>query len=129
MLKNNQGEWVDNPDDLKTLVQDHFSSIYSSLGQRDFSDVLDCIQPVVNSSMSLHLEAPVTQIEIDKAVKHMGAHKASRVDGFPGIFFQKYWHIVGKSVSDAIKQFFNNSMLPSSLNKTSVVDDSKGPIS
>ncbi|GJV26806.1 reverse transcriptase [Tanacetum coccineum] len=38
--------------------------------------------------MSLQLEASVLQVEIDKAVKGLGAHKAPGEDGFPGIFFQ-----------------------------------------
>ncbi|GJS46540.1 reverse transcriptase [Tanacetum coccineum] len=71
--------------------------------------------------MSLQLEAPALQVEIDIAVKGLGAHKAPDEDGFPGIFFQKYWHIVCDTVSKAIQHFFNHSIMPQSLNKTLVV--------
>ena len=88
------------------MIREHFKEIYSSSGLQDFTSVLDVITPVVNETMSLHLESLILQSEIEKAVKNMGAHKAPGEDGFPGIFFQKYWHIVGASVCNAVKQFF-----------------------
>ncbi|GKA96929.1 reverse transcriptase [Tanacetum coccineum] len=121
MLKNGQGEWVDNPTDLNHLILEHFKEIYSSSRSRDFTSVLEVITPVVNESMSLRLESPILQSHIEKAVNNMGAHKAPGEDGFSGIFFQKYWHIVGTSVINVVKQFFNESVTPSSLNKTLVV--------
>ncbi|KAA3473633.1 reverse transcriptase [Gossypium australe] len=36
--------------------------------------------------------------DIQKALKGMGPIKAPGFDGFPALFFQKYWHIVGKDV-------------------------------
>ncbi|GJV90120.1 reverse transcriptase [Tanacetum coccineum] len=61
MLKNEQGEWIDSPDQLHKLICDHFVDIYSTSGNgnRDFGDVLDRLTPVVNNDMSSKLEAPV----------------------------------------------------------------------
>ncbi|GKD68637.1 reverse transcriptase [Tanacetum coccineum] len=106
MLKNDQGDWVKNSDQLHKLIRDHFNAIYSSSGHRDFDGILDTFAPAVSSS----------------------GHKAPGDDGFPRLFFQKYWHIVGESVSKAVMQFFNNgSMLPF-LNKTLVVLIPKVPV-
>nr|GEX52310.1 retrotransposon protein, putative, unclassified [Tanacetum cinerariifolium] len=71
--------------------------------------------------MSIHLESQVSQAEIKRAVKNLGGLKAPGDDGFPGIFFQRYWHIVGESVSKVVMQFFNNGTMLPSLNKTLVV--------
>ncbi|GKC07636.1 reverse transcriptase [Tanacetum coccineum] len=50
--------------------------------------------------------------EITRAIKQLGAYKAPDEDGFPGLFFHKYWHIVGTSVCNAVRQFFiRNSMI------------------
>nr|GEU79727.1 reverse transcriptase [Tanacetum cinerariifolium] len=68
---------------------------------RNFGDVLDLLNPVVNNDMSRKLEAPVQKVEIDKAVKSLSARKAPGEDGFSSLFFQKYWHIVGDTVSKA----------------------------
>ncbi|GKA26373.1 hypothetical protein Tco_0712482 [Tanacetum coccineum] len=69
----------------------------------------------------MQLEAPLLQVDIDKVVKNLGPHKAPGEDGFPGLLFQKYWHIVGDAVSKSIKQFFDNGIIPRTLNKTLVV--------
>ncbi|GJT66702.1 reverse transcriptase [Tanacetum coccineum] len=79
------------------------------------------LTPLVTNTISMQLEAPLLQVEIDKAVKNLGPHKAPGEDGFPGLFFQKYWHIVGDAVSKAIKRFFDNGIIPRTLNKTLVV--------
>ncbi|GJX09615.1 reverse transcriptase [Tanacetum coccineum] len=123
MLKNKQGEWIDNPDQPHKLICENFIDICSTSrnGNRDFGDVLDLLNPVVNNDMSTKLEASVKKVEIEKAVKSLGAHKAPNEDGFSDLFFQKYWHIVGDTVSKAIQQFFDDGVMPHLLNKTLVV--------
>ena len=121
MLKNESGQWVDDPVALNTLILNHFKSIYTSVGVRDFGDVLDVIKPVVTEHMNSSLEDIVVDNEIVRAVKQLGAYKSPGKDGFPGLFFKKYWPIVGNSVCNAVKQFFDTGVMPSSLNKTLVV--------
>ncbi|GKA87148.1 hypothetical protein Tco_0808859 [Tanacetum coccineum] len=58
-LKNEQGSWVDSPTQLHKLILDHFSKIYSTSGDRNFNGLLDMLTLVVNSSMSIQLDASV----------------------------------------------------------------------
>ncbi|GJX60935.1 reverse transcriptase [Tanacetum coccineum] len=76
MLKNEQGWWVDKLDQLHKLIRDHFVVNYSTSRQRNFSNILDMPTPVVTNTISMQLEAPLLQVEIDKAVKNLGPHKA-----------------------------------------------------
>ncbi|GJU27805.1 hypothetical protein Tco_1166426 [Tanacetum coccineum] len=92
-----------------------------SKGTRDFSNILACVESVVSNNINYSLESPVTNCEIHKAVKELGALKAPGNDGFPGLFFQRCWHIVGDSVIMAVKQFFDTGIMPPTLNKTLVV--------
>nr|GEY31098.1 reverse transcriptase [Tanacetum cinerariifolium] len=80
-----------------------------------------CVESVVSNNINSSLESPVTNYEIHKAVKELGALKAPGKDGFPGLFFQRDWHIVGDSVIMAVKQFFETGIMPPMLNKTLVV--------
>nr|GEU89171.1 reverse transcriptase [Tanacetum cinerariifolium] len=84
MLKNEQGEWIDNPDQQHKSICEHFVDIYSASGSgnKDFEDVLDMLDPVVKNDMSTKLEAPVEKVEIDKVMKSLDAHKAPNDDGF-----------------------------------------------
>nr|GEZ24877.1 reverse transcriptase [Tanacetum cinerariifolium] len=83
MLKNGEGQWVDDPVALNTLIRNHFTSIYTSVGVREFGDVLDVIEPVVTEHMNASLEDIVAVYEIVRAVKQLGAYKSPGKDGFP----------------------------------------------
>ncbi|GKA88942.1 reverse transcriptase [Tanacetum coccineum] len=71
--------------------------------------------------MNTSLVDTIADYEIVCEVKQLGAYKAPGKDGFPGLFFKKYWTIVGNSVCSAVKQFFVTGFMPSSFNKTLVV--------
>ncbi|KAF7152560.1 hypothetical protein RHSIM_Rhsim01G0069500 [Rhododendron simsii] len=51
----------------------------------------------------------------------MGSLKAPGPDGFPGVFFQKYWDQVKDSVCSMVKNFFEGSANIEKLKKTNVV--------
>ncbi|PWA88350.1 hypothetical protein CTI12_AA119100 [Artemisia annua] len=121
MLKNNSDEWIEDRDDLNDLIRNHFASIYSSSGARDIDDVLSSVQCAVTDNINLSLEAHVIDVEISRAIKQLGAYKALGEDGYPGLFFQKYWSIVGASVSNVVRQFFISGVMLPLLNKTLVV--------
>ncbi|KAL8171601.1 hypothetical protein V2J09_023405 [Rumex salicifolius] len=48
----------------------------------------------------------------------MGALKASGMDGFQKIFFQKYWAVFSLSILSIVKDFFQSTTLPIGLNDT-----------
>lgn len=50
---------------------------------------------------------PVSLDEIRVATFTINPSKALGEDGFTGFFFQKFWHIVGEDVSEAVQHFFN----------------------
>ncbi|KAA3486186.1 reverse transcriptase [Gossypium australe] len=51
----------------------------------------------------------------------MGATKALVEGGFPALFFQKYWHIIGEEVSSFCLQHLNGGMEVSSINNMHIV--------
>ncbi|KAA3479865.1 reverse transcriptase [Gossypium australe] len=59
--------------------------------------------------------------EIWEALTSMGATKAPREDGFPAIFFQKFWHVIGDEVSTYCLQQLNGDMEVSQINTTHIV--------
>lgn len=60
-------------------------------------------------------------MEIKAAAFHLGPLKAPRLDGFRGIFYKKYWEIVGPEVCLAIKSFFLGGHVPREWNYTNLV--------
>jgi hypothetical protein len=63
-----------------------------------------CVTKVENESLSRIPEAN----EIKDVVWNMHPLKAPRPDGFSGIFFKKYWSIVGDQVVATVQSFFQS---------------------
>ena len=67
------------------------------------------------------LNRPFTSEEIREAAFQIGPLKAPGCDGKPGIFFQKFWHIVGSLTTASSLAFLNSGHLLKELNKTIIV--------
>ena len=63
----------------------------------------------------------VTDEEISIAIWSLKAFKAPGPDGLHVGFFQRFWHIVGGSVKEEVKQVFRDRKIPEYLNKTNIV--------
>ena len=61
-----------------------------------------------------------TQEEVKKALFQMNPTKAPGPDGMNPLFFQKYWHIVGTDVSDAVLDYINSGKFLQSINFTHI---------
>ncbi|KAA3465051.1 reverse transcriptase [Gossypium australe] len=64
--------------------------------------------------------------EILKAIKSISPLKASGNNGFPAIFFQKYWNIVGEETTVYYLQILNGQRNMEEVNRTSIVLIPKG---
>ncbi|KAL8151999.1 hypothetical protein V2J09_021807 [Rumex salicifolius] len=118
-LKNEVGEWIDDPPVLKEMVIGYFSNIYTLPADVDPVPVLPRGGFMRLSSNDLMgLSAPFTDIEIWQAMKSMGAYKAPGIDGYQPVFYQKCWETVGASVCTFIQGFFASGHLPRSVNET-----------
>ncbi|CAN1334272.1 LINE-1 retrotransposable element ORF2 protein [Linum perenne] len=68
--------------------------------------------------MNQALLAPVLPSEIKDATFSIGSTQAPGPDGFTGLFFQRYWEVVGNTVIDAVQDFFHKSKMLRTLNHT-----------
>lgn len=53
------------------------------------------------------MASPFSSVEIERALKQMGATKAPGPDGLPPIFYQKYWAVIGDDVVSKCLEFLN----------------------
>lgn len=71
--------------------------------------------------MNQDLTKIFTLEEVKEALFHMHPSKAPVPDGMSAIFYQKYWHIFGPTIIDAIISSLNFGTLSHALNHMNIV--------
>ncbi|KAH1106130.1 hypothetical protein J1N35_009898 [Gossypium stocksii] len=80
--------------EMENIAQEYFSDLFTSRGIGDLEHILSGIRLCVSDIMNQNLVAIYKEDEIMEALKSMGPTKASGANGFPAIFYQKFWHII-----------------------------------
>ncbi|KAA3479567.1 reverse transcriptase [Gossypium australe] len=99
-LENDRGVFKMEYEELEAIARDYFLGLFSSKGVGDTDHLLSEVKCCTNDSRNHMLTARYKEEEIIDALSSIGPTKASGPDGFPAIFFQKIWHIIGRKVLD-----------------------------
>ncbi|KAH1046373.1 hypothetical protein J1N35_037157 [Gossypium stocksii] len=102
------GQIVSKSKEIENIAQVYFSDLFTTRGIGDLNHILSGINHCVSDNMNQALVASYKEVEIVEALKGMGPTKASKADGFPAIFYQKFWYIIGKDVCDFCLDILNN---------------------
>lgn len=105
---------------MHALAREYFSNLFSSNGPCDASHILEGVKRVITTKMNNTLLEKFKEEEVWEDLKDMGLIKASRDEGFPVIFFQKFWHIIGKDITRFRLQVLNEGMNFEKINSTSI---------
>lgn len=118
ILKDNNGNWVDDPHTIKDLVQSYFRNLFRN--QDNTPGVYQVINPHSTLSIedNVNLCMPITNAEIWNMAKSIPAYKAPGPDGLQAIFYHKYWNIIGADICYFVKDCFAKNTIPSDINKT-----------
>ena len=83
------------------------------------------VTPVMNDELQREFMA----VEVWNALKQMHPIKAPGPDGMSLVFYQKYWNIVGPSITNCVLQALNTGTMPMDINKTYIclIPKSKNP--
>ena len=103
-LKTDDASWIEGEEEINAHITEYFKNLFRTLGDRDWSDMLDVVQVKVTEAMNEALLKPILDMEVYEAAKELGALKAPGSDGFPDIFFQKFWHVVGTDIIKVVNE-------------------------
>ncbi|XP_073014526.1 uncharacterized protein [Primulina eburnea] len=121
-LVSSQGDWCTETQSISAIVLDYFESLFTSSNPLDdeIGRVVDAVAPQVDTQMNQVLCAPFTATDIRRALFDMHPDKAPGPDGLSALFYQKFWDVVGKDVTDAILRVLNEGASLETWNDTLV---------
>jgi hypothetical protein len=115
------GIWCTDDSTLKDEAQNYFKKLFCAPNLSNIIGMDDGhLSPSLNNEACQSLSKQVTKDEVTQALNQMNPFKAPGPDGFQGIFFKQYWHIVGDDVTHLISVAFETGEFPQSLSETLV---------
>ncbi|CAM8948104.1 unnamed protein product [Rhodiola kirilowii] len=123
-LKDEQGVRHTGEKEFLRIAAAYFHKIFSSsseAGRRDEEDLVELVNPVISEDMNNALLGDISEEEIRKSIFAQGPLKAPGLDGFPGIFYQKYWNQIKHHVIRYVRRFWEEGSLDEGINKTLII--------
>ncbi|KAA3468552.1 reverse transcriptase [Gossypium australe] len=120
-LEDKNGGKLSSTKDILRLASDYFINLFSASIMGSDEHLFGLVEKKVTESMNAALLKQFTEDDIAYAVKMMAPLNAPDVDGFPAIFFQRYWHIIGPEISIYCLSILNGESEIGGINKTHIV--------
>jgi ribonuclease HI len=129
-LKDSHGVWWHGEENVERLLIDHFSEILSTSDPENIDSICNVVRGKLNSDHIESCSAQFTEEEIKEVIQQMHPLKAPGPDGLPALFFQKFWHIVGRDVQNLVLEILNNNRSPEDINNTfiALIPKIKNPV-
>ncbi|EPS72636.1 hypothetical protein M569_02121, partial [Genlisea aurea] len=122
-LKSRNNIWLENTSDIHhefiSVYEDLFKSTYPS--EDAINNIVRTAPRMVTDEMNRKLTQAFTSEEILTAVMQMNADSAPGPDGFPPLFYQKFWPTIGSEVCNSVLDFLNNRKCFRKFNHTNIV--------
>ncbi|XP_016683863.1 uncharacterized protein [Gossypium hirsutum] len=103
------------------IATDYFGKLFSASEGGSDEHLFGLVERKVTDRMNERLLKQFTDEEIVNAIKSLAPLKAPGVDGFPALFFQRYWHIIGPEVSQFCLSVLHGHSNIGDINKTRIV--------
>ncbi|KAA3465418.1 reverse transcriptase [Gossypium australe] len=120
-LELEEGGETTKQDKIVETTTSFFQKLFMSKGARDSSHLLQGIEESISPDINASLLSTFTKEEVFSALKEMGPTKALGLDGFPALFFQQYWHVVGKEFITFCLGILNNDQDFGKVNSTDIM--------
>lgn len=117
-IKNEEGIWKEKEEDIQKVSVQYFEYIFKAQDTLCTEAITSLVKPSVTHDMNARLLRRFTGEEVLNTLHQMHQTKALGPDGMLGLFFQKYWHVMGSDVLSFISSILNDGVSPQCVNQT-----------
>ena len=103
------------------LVSYYVKLLFATPSVEDPTTVCSVIPHLVYEADNALLTEVPSASEIKDTVFATDSNSAPGLDGFSGLFYQHYWHIIASDVVRFIQHFFTTGKLPQNFNSNFIV--------
>lgn len=107
-LRDNVGNVLQEPQEIRDHIANFFLKLYTT--EQNCS-----AWPSKESIPIIHIDHPLSDLEIRNSLFSMHPNKAPGPDGLHPIFFQKSWDLLGQDVCKTIHEWFSRGEIPESM--------------
>ena len=100
------------------MAENYFKELFTSGNPTNLNLVLNSVDRVVTPDMNQTLLQLYTLDEVKQALFHMHPSKSPRPNGMSHFFFQKYWHVVGNDLTEAMLSVLHSGHMLHKINYT-----------
>ncbi|XP_038971839.1 uncharacterized protein LOC120104572 [Phoenix dactylifera] len=111
-LRDGSGRRVEGEPAVGQVLLDFFRARWTEDEGPGADDHLPRADVGITDDENMTLVRPVSAEEVQEAVWALAADKAPGPDGFPPIFFRRYWGIIREAVIEAVQCFFTQAAMP-----------------
>ncbi|XP_059068451.1 uncharacterized protein LOC131858970 [Cryptomeria japonica] len=105
-IKNQGGNTLTDQKQINQAAIDHFFEIFNRVDNQEghMPHIIEVIPPCIMEDHNKRLMEMVSLEEVKKVVFSLGADKSPRSDGFPALFFQKFWDILAEDIHGVVEE-------------------------
>lgn len=106
---------------MMAVVLDYFLHLFSRSRPEITMDDVDFVGRRLTDDMVSMLSRPYSRDEIEIALAEMHPCKSPGPDGFPALFYKRYWDKIGDDICGVVLDFLEHGHMPVGVNYTYVV--------
>ena len=115
------GFWRTDKQTAGAIAKDYFKTIFATSHLSNVDEVLGVVDGVMTEEMNRSLNQPFVGKEVKQTLFQIHPSKSPGLDSMSPFFFQKYWHLVGREVTEAVLSALNSGHVLTKMNFTHIL--------